>query len=326
MIAGGIGQGLLQGVNSYNDARRINLEESSLARKMAADEARMRHELAKAEREEKFKNAGLLMKAQKDGFAFDPESGTVTETPEGKRAREVELGYKGAATELMRKRALMKGLESSTRFGGPGTTPTASTGLLGQPGRAPQEDAGPNYDRKELLKYQQLVRQGSRDLEPIIANAKTIDKFTTLAKTNPMTAAALPVMLARAVGEKGPLSNFDVQMWGGSKAVISRLNRSASLMATGTLPEEDLKFIQEIASGLGGAAEERKNSLENDIANKFHVNYGGNPDWAYKMVTGRQREVKPPKEQDRQYSKSRNQTKIIYDNGTEELIDGKVLK
>jgi len=194
--------------------------------------------------------------------------------------------------------------------------------------RYPKE-TGPIYDRKALLQYQKMLNSKTKQLGDVITNANTIEEFANDARVtpnkraNPMKAAALPVMLARAVGEKGPLSNFDVQMWGGSKALISRLNRAAEQMISGTLPDEDLDFVIEVAQGLGKAAQGRLAEAENEVVGQFQSNYGGDSDWAYEKVVGKKRKKpgdrKPVR---RMVSPSRpGKVKVIYDDNTEEIID-----
>lgn len=100
MIAGGIGQGLLQGVNSYNDARKIAMEE------------------ARARAAEKYQNAGLLLQANKEGFSFDPDSGLLAETDVGKSGRDLDRRFKESqiAENLAQARAAGKKNNDLTRL------------------------------------------------------------------------------------------------------------------------------------------------------------------------------------------------------------------
>lgn len=78
MIAGGLGQGLLQGMKSYNEARQFEQD---------AEDRRKQRQL---------QNAGLLLQANKEGYSFDPDSGALTETEEGKQSRLADIMVKQA--------------------------------------------------------------------------------------------------------------------------------------------------------------------------------------------------------------------------------------
>lgn len=64
---------------------------------------------------------------------------------------------------------------------------------------------------------------------------------------NPITQEAARTFAARASGEVGALSDQDRAAYGGSKALISRINQFAQQAATGELTEENRKFMIQLA-------------------------------------------------------------------------------
>lgn len=215
------------------------------------------------------------------------------------------------------------------KYGIPGKKPGLLNWKPGRGGetstaRVPQEGENPNP--KGIERYQKELMKYTKDLTGVAGSADTIARFADLAKSNPTTAAALPILLARAIGEKGPLSNFDVQQWGGSKAVLARLRRTAQMAAMGTLPDEDIKFIKEIGLVLSDEAKKRIRGYEDDITNKYSSNWGGEPESNYYFITGKRRTVEPQASGKikKEYSKSRNKTRITYPDGRQEIVDGEV--
>lgn len=87
LVAGGIGQGLLQGVDAYNTARRTSL-----------DDERVRQQ-------QKFQNTGLMLTANKEGYQIDPDTGSLSETPQGAENRMADLMLKRAHANYFNERA-----------------------------------------------------------------------------------------------------------------------------------------------------------------------------------------------------------------------------
>lgn len=73
MIAGGLGQGLLQGLQSYNDTKRMRMEEERMANAQRASDL------------------GLLFKSKESGYDMTPDGGLI-ESDYLKKKRAAELG------------------------------------------------------------------------------------------------------------------------------------------------------------------------------------------------------------------------------------------
>ena len=102
------------------------------------------------------------------------------------------------------------------------------------------------YDKIKNLqdsfnKDKQVVKAEER-----MASARTMRDFLT--ENNPIGAEAAKRFAARASGEVGTLTDQDVSVFGGSRAVLDRLQQSAQELATGTLTENNKKFMNQLAN------------------------------------------------------------------------------
>jgi hypothetical protein len=102
------------------------------------------------------------------------------------------------------------------------------------------------YDKIKNLqdsfnKDKQVVKAEER-----MASARTMRDF--LSENNPIGAEAAKRFAARASGEVGTLTDQDVSVFGGSRAVLDRLQQAAQELATGTLTENNKKFMNQLAN------------------------------------------------------------------------------
>jgi len=97
--------------------------------------------------------------------------------------------------------------------------------------------------------------------------SNNIVEFAT--SDNPIAAAAIPTFMARASGEVGNLSEADKAPFGGSRAIISRLEASATQAANGKLTEENKKFITQLAQIM----QDRSKENIKDLAKKRSKQY-----------------------------------------------------
>jgi hypothetical protein len=102
------------------------------------------------------------------------------------------------------------------------------------------------YDKIKNLqdsfnKDKQVVKAEER-----LSSARTMRDF--LSENNPIGAEAAKRFAARASGEVGTLTDQDVSVFGGSRAVLDRLQQAAQELATGTLTENNRKFMSQLAN------------------------------------------------------------------------------
>lgn len=86
---------------------------------------------------------------------------------------------------------------------------------------------------------------------------------------NPIGAASIPTFAARMAGEVGALTEADKAPFGGSRAVVNRVEQSLKQMADGQLTPENKEFV----IGLTSIIEKRANEKMNDTARKRAKQY-----------------------------------------------------
>lgn len=133
-----------------------------------------------------------------------------------------------------------------------------------------------------------IIEQFNKNPAIIKANqsldaAKTIEDLVN--SGNPIAAAAVPTYAARMSGEVGNLSEPDKAPFGGSQAVLEKLQASLQQMSTGQLSEDNKNFIL-------GLTDLIKNRAQDNIKNhakQFALQYGkqgtfGKPEEIYSML------------------------------------------
>jgi len=106
-------------------------------------------------------------------------------------------------------------------------------------------------DKFEYDKVKNLQESFNKDKQVVkaeerMASARTMRDF--LSENNPIGAEAAKRFAARASGEVGTLTDQDVSVFGGSRAVLDRLQQAAQELATGTLTENNKKFMNQLAN------------------------------------------------------------------------------
>lgn len=87
---------------------------------------------------------------------------------------------------------------------------------------------------------------------------------------NAIAAAAIPTYMARMSGEVGNLSEADKAPFGGSRAILARMEASFTQMSTGTLTPENQRFLVEFANLI----EKRSNETLDRQSQKISQQYG----------------------------------------------------
>lgn len=149
-------------------------------------------------------------------------------------------------------------------------------------------------DHKAVERAQKTMLGRIASIDAAGRAAANIEGLADLARTNPTAAAAIPVQMARASGEKGVLSDYDIKTWGGSQAIFDRLMRASQRAADGTLPAPELQWMKEVAQRMQANAEAAKTFIEEDTVAKHTSNYKGDADENFHAITGRQRGERAP--------------------------------
>lgn len=115
-------------------------------------------------------------------------------------------------------------------------------------------------ERQDKLKIDVLTKfngdSGVKKIDSSIDAANTIRGLVS--SGNPIAAASVPTFMARASGEVGNLSEADKAPFGGSRALLSRLEAAVKQQATGKLTTENAQFITQLADIMERRATENK--------------------------------------------------------------------
>jgi hypothetical protein len=114
--------------------------------------------------------------------------------------------------------------------------------------------------REDKFEYDKIVKlQDSFNKDKQVVKAEErIQSAATLRDMidgNPITQEAAKTFAARASGEVGALSDQDRAAYGGSKAIIDRINSTFTRAVTGELTDTDKKFMKELADKFEAAGQ-----------------------------------------------------------------------
>jgi hypothetical protein len=106
--------------------------------------------------------------------------------------------------------------------------------------------------KKEQAEYAKVVKlQESFNKDKQVTKAEeriqAAETLRSMVDGNPITQEAAKTFAARASGEVGALSDQDRAAYGGTKAILSRINQIATQAVDGELTKENKKFMKELA-------------------------------------------------------------------------------
>lgn len=115
-------------------------------------------------------------------------------------------------------------------------------------------------ERQDKLKMDLVTKfnadPGVRKIEQSIDAANTIRELAN--SGNPIAANAIPTYMARASGEVGNLSEADKAPFGGSRAILERLQAAFSQASTGQMTEDNRRFVNGLTDLMEKRAQENK--------------------------------------------------------------------
>lgn len=86
---------------------------------------------------------------------------------------------------------------------------------------------------------------------------------------NPIAAAAIPTYMARASGEVGNLSEPDKAPFGGSRAILERMEASLNQLSKGQLTEENKNFLIDLSDIMSRNAEKNLDRKAREMAKQY---------------------------------------------------------
>jgi hypothetical protein len=112
----------------------------------------------------------------------------------------------------------------------------------------------------KTLRNDYVVKQRTEQLQYA---QNTLD---LLKSDNPVANQASKTQLARLSGEVGVLTDKDTERFGGSKAVVTKIEQALKEAATGKLSEKNKSFLTDLATTFYTAAQNSLNSRLNELA------------------------------------------------------------
>lgn len=120
---------------------------------------------------------------------------------------------------------------------------------------------------KERVLEKFITDPGVRKIDASIDAANTIRGLVD--SNNPIAASAVPTFMARASGEVGNLSEADKRPFGGSQALMSRLEAAITQKANGRLTKENAMFIKTLADTMEKRATANKDRRARELSLQY---------------------------------------------------------
>ncbi len=138
---------------------------------------------------------------------------------------------------------------------------------------AHRDAASAGLDRKERQDWMSLTKSFDSNTKDVVekysnlTNAADLSKLAEAAK-NPIAQNSIRTFLARAAGEKGPLSATDIEMYGGSKDLANKIERFVQTKGKGNeLTDKDLLQVNQIIGSY-------RNTTEKQLRDKINQHAG----------------------------------------------------
>ena len=179
---------------------------------------------------------------------------------------------------------------------------------------------------KQDPRFKKTIEQGSvyQEVDTLIDSVAS--------ENNEAALAALGTKLARAMGEVGVLTDADVVRYLGSRSWGRKILEWQAGGMQGTLPEDSIRELKKntkfFRDKVNTEIDEIYDNAEKRLVDVYKGKGGITPERAKELVGPRpfNTDKKASTEKTvakKQYSPSRNKTKIIYSDGSEEIIDGR---
>jgi len=112
-----------------------------------------------------------------------------------------------------------------------------------------------------------IADPGVRKIQSSIDAASNVRELVM--SGNPIAASAIPTYMARASGEVGNLSEADKRPFGGSQAILKRMEASLTQMATGRLTPDNQKFLIDLADVMENSAVSNLDRRAKEVSTQY---------------------------------------------------------
>jgi hypothetical protein len=189
-----------------------------------------------------------------------------------------------------------------------------------------REEAGERKYRQDQINTARGLLKDDPRFKPAMTQLMEFENVNTLldqsASGNQAAVAALGTKLARAMGEVGVLTDTDVVRYVQGRSWGRKLKTWFEGGMEGEIPKEALKDMTKEVSAIKKNLDTNVNRIYKNSFNRMKTAY---PDLEENTITGllgssQQSQTKTLVK--KQYSKSANKTKLIYSDGSEEIVDG----
>lgn len=112
--------------------------------------------------------------------------------------------------------------------------------------------------------------------DPVIKKSRNMSAFAqtiidAAESDNPIAHASLPTLMARASGEVGALSEADKAPFGGSRALVARIEQVAKEWMTGKRTPENIEFVRQLSQVFINASERQETNTARLRAKQYSI-------------------------------------------------------
>lgn len=131
-------------------------------------------------------------------------------------------------------------------------------------------------ERHDEAKFTNVIKAfdndpGARKQVAAIDSANTVRELVI--SGNPIAAGAIPTYMARASGEVGNLSEADKAPFGGTRAILGRMDAAFQQMATGQLSQSNREFLLEMADMMEQNANKNLDRRARELSRQYSKPY-----------------------------------------------------
>lgn len=138
----------------------------------------------------------------------------------------------------------------------------------------------------QLTKYQQMYNTNSKKEQDGMNAVDTATQQILSATKNPVSAASVPITLARMMTGTSRINTMEIQKLGGSQAVGDKLNQIATTMSQGTLTPENQKYMLDLSNVLHRSHQQNLIGIGKQTASQYGKVSGKDVKSAYSDITG----------------------------------------
>jgi hypothetical protein len=223
---------------------------------------------------------------QVEEFTFDTLNGTMSAGSNGQAGFAGQFRTNPATGEII-------GLNPANVSAAPKVVP--GTGAIPLSDAVPEEQQNPKMLYGSLNPVQKKSYASVRDdffkdteaeRSAVTSAQSAISKLQSGKEIGGDILRAVQNEFARANGEKGVMTDKDVEPFGGRQSVAAQLERIARFKSTGQMPEKDREFMQKYAAAMAKAAESKLDTKSAPFASQLATQTSLTAEQGKKLLVG----------------------------------------